>query len=288
MKRDILVPGILAVVLHALVLSGPLPTGSSLNANVYEAVSLSIIHPKPVVSQSSPEEVCPPAAALKPYLPPQPKVAPEQIPVPKRKHVHQETVAVKAPTKERVVTVERNEDVTEQMLVTPKAEKPLLETDQEPVGEPEDEEKPHWPGGGIKEGSALETASVQKYDGHDALQRGGLAPGRGSGEGIVTYAMPTYKEGSRPVYPKEARRRGYEGTVLLEVKILETGTVGQVKIVESSGFRVLDKEAVRWVKTNPFVRGPENGKRIAQTIRVPVTFNLDEGGEEVLAREKRK
>src|SRR5690606_21392703 len=52
----------------------------------------------------------------------------------------------------------------------------------------------------------------------------------------------------RPAYPALSRRLREQGTVLLEILILPDGTVGEVKIKESSGFKRLDDTAVKAVK----------------------------------------
>lgn len=50
--------------------------------------------------------------------------------------------------------------------------------------------------------------------------------------------------GRNKKYPYAARRRGYEGTVLLKLHIDCEGRLQGVKMVESSGFDILDKEAL--------------------------------------------
>lgn len=90
----------------------------------------------------------------------------------------------------------------------------------------------------------------------------------------IVYARPMYKENPAPHYPEVARRRGYEGKTLLKVKVLENGKAGEIEIVESSGFKVLDTAALRSVRGWTFVPGTINGKRTEQWIRVPIRFVL--------------
>ena len=45
------------------------------------------------------------------------------------------------------------------------------------------------------------------------------------------------------VYPERARRMGWEGRVVLSFSVRENGSVGDVKVVASSGFPVLDESA---------------------------------------------
>jgi protein TonB len=283
MKRDIVVSAIIAVGVHAFILSATVPDGGSVRGTVYEPITLSILYPPKEVGEPPPVEKASEPVS-RPDLSPRQKPMPKETVAAKKKLPNKKGLTAKGPVKEKKVGVERIEDVTKQTLMTPEPVEHLPENSVGAVNENAVKEGPHSTDGEAENPSALQRASIQKYDGHDALQKGGTAPAKGSAEGMTTYAMPKYKEGARPVYPKVAERRGYEGTVRLEVEILETGEVGEVKILESSGFEVLDKEAVRWVHTNPFVHGPNNEKR---TYLVPVVF-IGEEKEKVLAREKRK
>lgn len=77
-----------------------------------------------------------------------------------------------------------------------------------------------------------------------------------------------------PPYPSISRRRGEEGTVVLELLVLKDGSVDDVKIKESSGFPRLDKsamDAVRRWRYNPAKRG---GQAIDYRYLQPVTFSL--------------
>jgi len=46
-----------------------------------------------------------------------------------------------------------------------------------------------------------------------------------------------------PRYPYLARKMGYEGVVLLQIEVLPSGHVGQVLVLKSSGFSILDDSA---------------------------------------------
>ena len=60
-------------------------------------------------------------------------------------------------------------------------------------------------------------------------------------------AIPRYKNNTPPEYPEMARRRGYEGEVLLSVLVSVDGMVASVKVKESSGYSVLDRAAMQTV-----------------------------------------
>ena len=61
----------------------------------------------------------------------------------------------------------------------------------------------------------------------------------------------------------------------LDVYVLESGKVGDVRIKKSSGFERLDDAAVKEVKRSwRFVPGTENGKPVAMWRAFAVTFDL--------------
>ncbi|HSG31567.1 MAG TPA: energy transducer TonB [Thermodesulfobacteriota bacterium] len=93
-------------------------------------------------------------------------------------------------------------------------------------------------------------------------------------ESINEDAYPDYSANPKPPYPLIARRRGYEGTVLLKVLVLEDGKVGKVDIEKSSAFRVLDLAAINAVNKWNFIPGKQNGVQFASWVKVPVKFRL--------------
>jgi protein TonB len=74
------------------------------------------------------------------------------------------------------------------------------------------------------------------------------------------------------VYPLLARKRGMEGTVLAEIFIGFEGKPYEIKVRESSGHGILDREAVRAVRN----ASPYPGFR--GVVEVPVTFRLNDDG----------
>ena len=80
---------------------------------------------------------------------------------------------------------------------------------------------------------------------------------------------------TQPEYPPSSRRAGEAGTVTLAAYVLESGKVGEVKIVKSSGFEKLDEAAVKEVQRNwRFVPGKEDGKPVAMWHTFNVVFKL--------------
>jgi protein TonB len=90
----------------------------------------------------------------------------------------------------------------------------------------------------------------------------------------ISLAVPRYRENTPPAYPVIARMRGYEGMVLLAAEIFTDGGVGSLKIKKSSGYEVLDRSAVKAVKTWKFEPGARLGKPVSMWVDVPVKFIL--------------
>jgi len=94
----------------------------------------------------------------------------------------------------------------------------------------------------------------------------------------VTLAVPNYNENPKPNYPIVARRRAYEGIVILKVKVLEDGRVGEVKLLKSSGYSSLDNSAIKTVKKWQFIPGEKGNTPIAMWVNVPIRFELEDKG----------
>jgi protein TonB len=71
-------------------------------------------------------------------------------------------------------------------------------------------------------------------------------------------------------YPALARRRSIEGTVYVSFSIGAEGGAGEIKVVKSSGYKILDEETVKAIKNAapyPYVN---------ERIEVPVTYRLND------------
>ena len=77
-----------------------------------------------------------------------------------------------------------------------------------------------------------------------------------------------------PSYPNEAVRNGWRGTVVLRVLVTIEGTAGEVTLVTSSGYPVLDAAAVRAVRGWKFRPAMRDGVPVEMTVRAPITFAL--------------
>jgi len=93
---------------------------------------------------------------------------------------------------------------------------------------------------------------------------------------ILGEAVPLVEKNLPPEYPGLARRRGWEGTVLLEVDVEPDGQVKTVRIQTSSSYSLLDNAALDAVKKWQFMPGTRNGRPAAMKVFVPVHFVLKE------------
>ncbi len=79
----------------------------------------------------------------------------------------------------------------------------------------------------------------------------------------------------RPAYPEASRRRGQEGTVMLELRVDANGRVVDVRVTESSGFSALDAAAVETLREWRFRPAQRGGMPVAGSITTAVHFRLE-------------
>lgn len=80
-----------------------------------------------------------------------------------------------------------------------------------------------------------------------------------------------------PSYPEQARRNGYEGTVILKATIFANGTISNLDILSSSGYIELDEAALQALKKWRFIpaRYSESGSSTDSIVSIPIIFNLN-------------
>ncbi|MDA3832302.1 MAG: energy transducer TonB [Spirochaetales bacterium] len=91
---------------------------------------------------------------------------------------------------------------------------------------------------------------------------------------VVKEAVPLYRVNPLPEYPGLARKRGYQGTVVLEVLVDQNGRVGDLRLFASSGHSILDRRAMVSIKEWLFEPGMKGNKKLDMWVRVPVRFEL--------------
>ncbi len=92
--------------------------------------------------------------------------------------------------------------------------------------------------------------------------------------GVEDKEPPDLSGNRPPAYPVEALRRRWEGTVLLRLRIGETGRVEGVEVVRSSGYPILDRSAIAAVKTWQGRPATQGGQAVATEEVLPVRFRL--------------
>lgn len=98
--------------------------------------------------------------------------------------------------------------------------------------------------------------------------------GKLSGNAVIE-AKPLYRLNKPPSYPRLARRKGYEGKVLMDVLVGVNGEVMVVKIAVSSGYHILDRASLKAVQTWRFEPGHRGGQKAAMWVKVPIRFRLE-------------
>lgn len=87
-------------------------------------------------------------------------------------------------------------------------------------------------------------------------------------------AYPLYQSNPPPSYPQQARKRGFQGTVILKVLIGTDGNVSDIDIQETSGHSILDQAARETVGGWRFKPGYRGNEPVEMWIRVPIRFEL--------------
>ena len=83
-----------------------------------------------------------------------------------------------------------------------------------------------------------------------------------------------YLNNPRPSYPLLAIRQGAQGQVLLLVEVLTDGRAGRIDLEKSSGHAALDAAAINAVRAWRFTPARKDGLLAAQTVSIPIQFNL--------------
>jgi protein TonB len=84
----------------------------------------------------------------------------------------------------------------------------------------------------------------------------------------------SYLKNPPPDYPAFAQRQGWEGTVILKVRVLASGKPEKVEIKQSSGRKTLDDAAVSAVKNWTFAPSKRGNTPIDGWATVPIEFKL--------------
>ena len=136
--------------------------------------------------------------------------------------------------------------------------------------------RPGWRGAGRQVGVGNGTPGSNSGSGKEAGgEKGGYAwSASGSRSGGTALPSPRVDRNPKPVYPLEARDKGYHGQVLLRVEVLSDGLVGQIEIKRSSGYAMLDQSAYSAVKRWKFVPAKQEGVPVTSWVNIPIKYEL--------------
>ena len=128
-------------------------------------------------------------------------------------------------------------------------------------------------------GSGGSTAAGTEREGHEAVRPAAAGAGTSA---VATAAAPASRQGPGPrdlaavrhridahkVYPQIAVRNGWEGRVLVEMRLEGDGSLTAVRLLEGSGYDVLDDATIVAVRrASPF-------PPVARVLTVPVEYRL--------------
>jgi TonB family protein len=160
----------------------------------------------------------------------------------------------------------------------PPVEAPVAPVAADPVTQP-----------GVLEQAPAESPSRGPGDGGGVGTGSGVGLGEGDGSGIGegsgggTGGGP-YRAGSgieppsllrevKPDYTEDARRRGVEGDVVMEIVVRRDGSVGDVRVLQGLGHG-LDERAVAAVRRWRFSPATRRGAPVDVMVEVAMEFKL--------------
>ena len=81
-------------------------------------------------------------------------------------------------------------------------------------------------------------------------------------------------ENPHPEYPIIARKKGWQGRLLLAVHVDKNGNVLNIHVKETSGFEVLDKVSIKTVSDWKFLPARFGDSYVEDNLNIPVSFKL--------------
>lgn len=245
MKRWI-VPLVCALAGHLLLFTcDPGRSGPTLQPPARRSVTISLLSPPPAPERT----VAPLAAKAPPAIKPMHKIAPPPPPKP-------------AP-------------LTDPAPPPVKAPRPKPPTPAEPPVVPAEPLATPPPDSSDEAAAPTDHATTTAEETETATATEEVEPSQPASDAAeVQASVPLYHLNPPPDYPTLARRRHYEGTVLLNVRVDMEGNAAEVQIARSSGHAVLDRSAVAAVERWRFEPARRLGRPVEMWVQVPVRFAL--------------
>lgn len=89
-----------------------------------------------------------------------------------------------------------------------------------------------------------------------------------------SFSRASYAYSPAPEYPERARRRGWEGVVLLAVLVDREGRPERIEVSRSSGFPTLDEAARGTVGGWRFYPARQDEEPVRSWVKIPIVFRL--------------
>ncbi len=147
--------------------------------------------------------------------------------------------------------------LVEKIVEPPKEIEPVPET--EPELEPEPEEVPEYAEEETEEEAAEEVIEVPPVAKEPAVDFSSVI------QGIRKKII------QKKIYPYAARKKGIQGIVFILLKLDEQGYLIELRVTQSSGYKILDKAAVSLIKK---VVPYEHGTGQPVSIEIPIKYSL--------------
>lgn len=122
-------------------------------------------------------------------------------------------------------------------------------------------------------GAAEQASALKMSTGSADAQTSGGTPGyKRNYYALIAATLAKHKR-----YPKYARKKGQEGTVLLSFTVLSSGLVKDIKIKQSSGHRQLDRAVKKMLQqASPLPPFPAQQTARELNISIPIVFKLNQ------------
>jgi protein TonB len=262
--RDLILAGFLALLLHGVLLVAEMPGLHGIKKALSRKTTITV----GLVARRPAAEVRPARKGIPEGKPIPAEKAPTKPPTKKKSRVRLHEVK-KSPKPKDVPQIPKPEPIPQ---ITPKpvetTPEPAMETTMTPSYSSQSEAMPLSPS--ADEPGQQSVTSAPPGD-EWGMEGGESTIGAGP---FVEALAPGYGYRQEPHYPRLAVRRGYEGTTLLRVHIMQDGRVSAVEIKESSGYGSLDQAARNAVGNWLFTPARSGGRPVASWVLVPITFKL--------------
>ena len=91
----------------------------------------------------------------------------------------------------------------------------------------------------------------------------------------TNFTLPIYLQNPAPEYPTMAEKRGYQGTVILDVLVTKDGKAESIQLAKSSGYEILDRAAIEGVKEWLFRPAKRGNELVDAWVKIPIKFQLE-------------